>query len=1088
VSERELGYSGLGCFLTLLLFLIPLFPGGISEGDEKPEMVPPSRTWHPDTIFVNDDDELTDLVGNRGYNGTGSKEYPFIVKDIVIDGSSAPFGFYLGNTTMHIEIRNCTISGVHSSTPYQGIHGAGIWLQGSSNIDVLDCTLRENNQYGIMAVSSGSINLTGNTAVDQPMNIYLFSCSDISVRNCTAVNGTYPIYCYYGEDVSVRCSRISGGEKDGLTLYQGGGMDVSGNLIMDNDGYGIKVQSYRTMVYNNTFLYNHLTTDDHDPCRKQVYCDTKVVAFNRSRTGNHFRDLTSPDNDENGIVDTPYWVAGGNFKDPYPMICSPHDVIPSVPLNLTFESVKRGIRLNWSGPIDRGANGPLEYRIYRETNGEELFINSSDQTGYTDTDVDPDRVYVYSITAVNGIGEGKRSRALSAFIDTEPPFINIIEPVWNTVTREETMELVWQGSDALSGVDHYGLVLDEQEELNLGNRSSYTLKHLESGGHEVRLICYDRAGNSAFDIVGFTVDHTAPVVDILLPAMDQILNTTVVLLSFEVEEGHTSISSLTVTVNSEQIELQKDTRSYYLVGLQDGFHEVWVTCYDELGNKGYCSVFFTKDTNPPDLTIIEPTGLDPPHGESVLVIWNVSEKTTFVYRTLIRVDSGEWMDMYGVTSYRFGHLVDGIHGIKIRVIDGAWNIAERQVNITVDGTPPEVLSYSPVGKNIDVGKLISFTLSEEIPVENVELVITGLSGHIQKSGSLYQYMTSGDLDHGKRYMVLLTVWDEVGNVRGPVEWTFTTVPYDEVSMARLNLTILDDVGKPIENATVICDSVNIYRTGAEGSVSIRLIPGNHSLFVRATGFQGIEFSVILTEGQTKDLGEITLEGEEEDGKESGLKLTTLQIALVVMTSALILLLIALFIFVSRRRKQTTEDTPKPIDPKELYAPIDMERYRTLYENMDLGETCADEIPEEMDEWEEMEYLEEPHYEMDMDFEPIRMEDGEDFGRAPETPASGGVGFSWEDFANPLYDKDPSKGVDLDSMDCYEVLGVDRNSSPRDISLAFRRKAVKYHPDRVMGKDPYLQAAAVEEMKRINFARSVLLDPVSRAEHDARLGL
>jgi curved DNA-binding protein len=60
------------------------------------------------------------------------------------------------------------------------------------------------------------------------------------------------------------------------------------------------------------------------------------------------------------------------------------------------------------------------------------------------------------------------------------------------------------------------------------------------------------------------------------------------------------------------------------------------------------------------------------------------------------------------------------------------------------------------------------------------------------------------------------------------------------------------------------------------------------------------------------------------------------------------------------------------------------------------------------------------------------------------------------------------------MDHYSTLGVDKNASPEDIQKAFRKAAMKHHPDR--GGD----AAKFQE---INEAYSTLVDPQKRAEYD-----
>ena len=64
-------------------------------------------------------------------------------------------------------------------------------------------------------------------------------------------------------------------------------------------------------------------------------------------------------------------------------------------------------------------------------------------------------------------------------------------------------------------------------------------------------------------------------------------------------------------------------------------------------------------------------------------------------------------------------------------------------------------------------------------------------------------------------------------------------------------------------------------------------------------------------------------------------------------------------------------------------------------------------------------------------------------------------------------------------DYYEILGVPRHTDRKTIKDAFRRLALKYHPDR--NKDP----DAEEKFKEIAEAYRVLSDPRKRADYDAR---
>jgi len=63
-------------------------------------------------------------------------------------------------------------------------------------------------------------------------------------------------------------------------------------------------------------------------------------------------------------------------------------------------------------------------------------------------------------------------------------------------------------------------------------------------------------------------------------------------------------------------------------------------------------------------------------------------------------------------------------------------------------------------------------------------------------------------------------------------------------------------------------------------------------------------------------------------------------------------------------------------------------------------------------------------------------------------------------------------------DYYEVLGVSRNATQEEIKKAFRKLAMKYHPDRNKGNKE-----AEEKFKEINEAYAVLSDPEKRKLYD-----
>ncbi len=73
-------------------------------------------------------------------------------------------------------------------------------------------------------------------------------------------------------------------------------------------------------------------------------------------------------------------------------------------------------------------------------------------------------------------------------------------------------------------------------------------------------------------------------------------------------------------------------------------------------------------------------------------------------------------------------------------------------------------------------------------------------------------------------------------------------------------------------------------------------------------------------------------------------------------------------------------------------------------------------------------------------------------------SSGYSGYSGKSGASKNYSKDP-----------YRVLGIDSSATDDEVKRAYRRMAMKYHPDRVAGMSEEMQRNAAEQMKEINQA-------------------
>ena len=67
---------------------------------------------------------------------------------------------------------------------------------------------------------------------------------------------------------------------------------------------------------------------------------------------------------------------------------------------------------------------------------------------------------------------------------------------------------------------------------------------------------------------------------------------------------------------------------------------------------------------------------------------------------------------------------------------------------------------------------------------------------------------------------------------------------------------------------------------------------------------------------------------------------------------------------------------------------------------------------------------------------------------------------------------------MEYKDYYQVLGVSPSATADEIKKAYRKLAIRYHPDKNEGNK-----AAEEKFKEINEANEVLSDPAKRAKYD-----
>lgn len=68
-------------------------------------------------------------------------------------------------------------------------------------------------------------------------------------------------------------------------------------------------------------------------------------------------------------------------------------------------------------------------------------------------------------------------------------------------------------------------------------------------------------------------------------------------------------------------------------------------------------------------------------------------------------------------------------------------------------------------------------------------------------------------------------------------------------------------------------------------------------------------------------------------------------------------------------------------------------------------------------------------------------------------------------------------------DLYKILGVTRDASDDEIKRAYKKMALKCHPDKQAGKSDEEREAAVNQFKAIGEAYEILSDPEKKNRYD-----
>ncbi|MGA1819731.1 MAG: DnaJ domain-containing protein [Thermoplasmatota archaeon] len=570
----------------------------------------------------------------------------------------------------------------------------------------------------------------------------------------------------------------------------------------------------------------------------------------------------------------------------------------------------------------------------------------------------------------------------------------------------------------------------------------------------------------------------APSIILTFPENERSYNFTTIEANWTVEDPVGNISNDYSLDLAPFISTGSNT-SVLFEDLAEGYHDLSVRCRNGNGEETMISISFRIDTFPPDVQFTQAgrlyTNLDP-----VMIEWSSSDKGSGVDHVKTRLDGGEWIEK-GNTNREIVKLqTEGEHIFEVMSFDKAGNHATISKEIVLDTERPELSLVSPVdGGSMNSSTIqVSWTGGDDMSgISYYELQLDSTTPETFQTPGTFEYQSIAD----GRHEVRLSAFDRAGNIR-TVTASITIDTFAPYVVQYYPQGHEVEIGSPIWIATsesLVEGSVEVTVEGLEGNVTINDgqigFEWNGSLeygkeyVVRVSGRDraGNWLQPFVWNFTTTDIGWVS--GVVVD--QFGNFLTNLRVNLE-----------------NNQSDRTGRDGVFNISAPAGKYLLNITRVGYLEFNAtvdifpgsatDLGWITLEPVPSNGNGEKErtiMLLLVSILVVVFLIFLMVAVY----VWRRHQTH-----GISHDDreqMVEILQHFDVATRIH--EVDCYEILGVGRNASSKEIKSAYRKLAGKYHPDKAMHTEDFDEELAHRKMKETNAAKSILMDEEKRDLQD-----
>ncbi|NIO62365.1 MAG: hypothetical protein GTO35_07185, partial [Gammaproteobacteria bacterium] len=341
----------------------------------------------------------------------------------------------------------------------------------------------------------------------------------------------------------------------------------------------------------------------------------------------------------------------------------------------------------------------------------------------------------------------------------------------------------------------------------------------------------DAANHSSQTALTLFLDSINPQITISSPQSGSVTNKDKITISGSIEDAYPHQVTLSGGgAGSVQGELIGGNFYFNDILLSEGENAFTVVCQDRAGNSGQADVNVIRDSQPPQLTVLQPVN------GAVLPVRSVPVKGTASDTNLKEARVNDFV--CPLTNNQFSlllNLVEGANMIEISASDLAGNLKTETLQVTVDSIAPNLNITSPTANAILNTPTVTVSgRVDDIHLTGVTVKVNGQTVPLSNN----EFSVEITLSQEGKTKIVVDVTDSVGNqtsqvipvTRDTVSPSIVRIlPGDQTTHVPLSYHVSVELSEPIDETTL--NSQDFYlQCNSEPLAGAISLEGNTCLF------------------------------------------------------------------------------------------------------------------------------------------------------------------------------------------------------------------------------------------------------------------